>query len=473
MIDPKKELFRWGPIDGKPIYTDPFVQAFVHFPDYIGVPWPDVIGYFKNDKMLFIADYSDLRKNGRKLFLKYVLNESRCRKEYKEWAKTAQRLTGFEKIANKGLSKIPSTKLTDLFVSWDFAVRDFWEKGFLPELANWGGEQLLKSKILEFNKLSFIEIFEAISAPETLSFFQKEELELLKIRLMKGRKEELKRHQRKYYWLRNNYAHTGVLGETYFKKELNKISAVQAERKIREIEAYAKKVRQKKADIAGKYRISREIMDIAHKLAYCVWWQDYRKQFIFIANHITARFLEEISRRKIMAFGGLCYCTLNEIIALLVENKRINTKERRNGFVCYYPEKGKIDYFVGEEASKFVKPYLEINISRRELKGVVVSTGKHQKVKGVVRIILSPKSANTMEKGAILVAPMTSPDFIIAMRKAAAIITDEGGMTSHAAIISRELNIPCIVGTKIATKILKDGQLIEVDASRGLVKIIK
>jgi len=68
---------------------------------------------------------------------------------------------------------------------------------------------------------------------------------------------------------------------------------------------------------------------------------------------------------------------------------------------------------------------------------------------------------------------MTRPEFVPLMKKAAAIITDEGGITSHAAIISREMNIPCIIGTKIATKIFKDGDLVEVDADKGIVKILK
>ena len=62
---------------------------------------------------------------------------------------------------------------------------------------------------------------------------------------------------------------------------------------------------------------------------------------------------------------------------------------------------------------------------------------------------------------------------MLACRKAAAIVTDEGGITSHAAIVSRELGIPCIVGTQYATKILKDGDLVEVDANKGTVKKIK
>jgi pyruvate,water dikinase len=68
---------------------------------------------------------------------------------------------------------------------------------------------------------------------------------------------------------------------------------------------------------------------------------------------------------------------------------------------------------------------------------------------------------------------MTTPDFVPAMRKAVAIITDEGGITCHAAIVSRELGKPCIIGTKIATKALKDGDVVEVDADNGVVRIIK
>jgi pyruvate,water dikinase len=67
---------------------------------------------------------------------------------------------------------------------------------------------------------------------------------------------------------------------------------------------------------------------------------------------------------------------------------------------------------------------------------------------------------------------MTRPEYMPAILKAAAIIADEGGITCHAAIVSRELGIPCIVGTKIATQALKDGDLVEVDADKGIVKIL-
>lgn len=88
---------------------------------------------------------------------------------------------------------------------------------------------------------------------------------------------------------------------------------------------------------------------------------------------------------------------------------------------------------------------------------------------GKVVILKSPKEINKAKMGDILVTKMTSPDFVPAMKRVAAIITDEGGQTSHAAIVSRELGVPCIVGTQAATNLLKDGQIVTVDANLGQV----
>jgi pyruvate,water dikinase len=98
------------------------------------------------------------------------------------------------------------------------------------------------------------------------------------------------------------------------------------------------------------------------------------------------------------------------------------------------------------------------------LKGIPASPGIGT---GKVRILKSPKEIDKIDKGDILVAPMTSPDYVPAMKKASAIITNEGGMTSHAAIVSREMGTPCVVGTKEATKILTDGQIVTVNGKTG------
>ncbi|MRG92218.1 phosphoenolpyruvate synthase [Polyangium spumosum] len=89
---------------------------------------------------------------------------------------------------------------------------------------------------------------------------------------------------------------------------------------------------------------------------------------------------------------------------------------------------------------------------------------------GKVRVLRSPDEGPTLKAGEVLVAPMTSPDWVPAIRRAAALVTDSGGMTCHAAIVSRELRIPCVVGARNATQKLRDGELVTVDGARGQVK---
>lgn len=94
-------------------------------------------------------------------------------------------------------------------------------------------------------------------------------------------------------------------------------------------------------------------------------------------------------------------------------------------------------------------------------------------VRGKVKIILKKSELLKVEDGDIMVAEMTTPEYMVAVKKASAIITDEGGITCHAAIIARELEMPCIIGTKIATHVLRDNMEVEVDADNGIVKIME
>lgn len=98
------------------------------------------------------------------------------------------------------------------------------------------------------------------------------------------------------------------------------------------------------------------------------------------------------------------------------------------------------------------------------LKALGASSGKAQ---GKVRIVRNASDTNKFFKSEVLVAKMTDPSMVIMMAKAAAIVTDTGGVTCHAAIVSREMGIPCVVAAKNATAILKNGQEIMVDGDKG------
>lgn len=109
------------------------------------------------------------------------------------------------------------------------------------------------------------------------------------------------------------------------------------------------------------------------------------------------------------------------------------------------------------------------NLSADEIKGQVAYQGK---VKGKVKLVFLTSDLKVNKKDLILVTPMTTINHTPYLKNFSAIVTDEGGLTCHAAIVARELGIPCIIGTKFATKIFKDGDLVEVDANKGIVRKI-
>ncbi len=100
------------------------------------------------------------------------------------------------------------------------------------------------------------------------------------------------------------------------------------------------------------------------------------------------------------------------------------------------------------------------------VRGLAASIGR---ASGTARVLSTPEESTRLRDGDVLVAAMTSPDWVPAIRRAAALVTDGGGMTCHAAIVSRELGVPCVVGTRNATTVLRDGETVTVDAKRGEV----
>lgn len=123
-----------------------------------------------------------------------------------------------------------------------------------------------------------------------------------------------------------------------------------------------------------------------------------------------------------------------------------------------------------ENGSDSLEKILNSQIKSKNLiKGTAAYKGK---VKGRVRIIFDPEMVDDFQEGDILVTGMTRPEYTSLIKKSAAFITDAGGILSHAAISAREFKKTCIVGTVIATKALKDGDLVEVNADEGVIKIL-
>jgi phosphohistidine swiveling domain-containing protein len=187
--------------------------------------------------------------------------------------------------------------------------------------------------------------------------------------------------------------------------------------------------------------------------------------------------MKKIAQRIKIDYHNLVLLRSQEIIDLLVKPEKlseINLAERKIGYFMVQKDGSRSDYF-GNRALELTKMINRQKKSSADI-GMVEFAGysaQKGKVIGKVFIAHTAQEAIKITKENILVTSMTTPDYVQAMKKSLAIITNEGGVLCHAAIISREFGIPCIIGTKIATQALKDGDLVEVDADHGIVRILE
>ncbi len=189
----------------------------------------------------------------------------------------------------------------------------------------------------------------------------------------------------------------------------------------------------------------------------------------------------EIEKRTGESAHDIFWYYLRQEIHDLFKGKRVSDEEkkcRRQCFVGLWKD-GNMSLYSGKKAVSVAKRELKELFEPKDcrvLQGTIANPGN---VRGIARILHSNNREETkymrkdFKKGEILITEMTQPSVMDIASKASALVTDEGGMLSHAAIISRELKIPCIVGTGMATKIIKDGDRIEVDAKAGSVKILE
>ena len=199
-------------------------------------------------------------------------------------------------------------------------------------------------------------------------------------------------------------------------------------------------------------------------LSEFIFLRTLRGEFIAHSMVYARELLKEIATRFNMKLEDIVYMLPEEIMNLRKGNMSVNSyRLRKKGFNIYMKNDSCRIEAIETESRTEIK-------NENIIRGNIASRGK---IEGFVKIVASEKDLDKVQEGDVLVTKMTSPDMTIALHRAVAIVTDEGGISCHAAIISREFDIPCIVGTKISTHVLKDGDFIRVDAEDGYVEIIK
>ena len=238
-----------------------------------------------------------------------------------------------------------------------------------------------------------------------------------------------------------------------------------------------KKISQQSRNAAiKKYRLSKSAVALASILR-TVAEARLKMRFDWMkAVYYNELFLVELKRRYKIPKQTLRLYDIDEFEALIKNGKRVNLKilQKRSAGFAKVLKAEKITTYTGAAAVDLVARTTKQK-SATALKGSIACEGK---ATGPVVVFSYRQSANhaakikAMKPGSILVTEMTRPNIISAIKKAAAIVTDEGGITSHAAIISRELHKPCVIGTKHATEVLKDGDIVNVDATTGIVSVV-
>lgn len=214
------------------------------------------------------------------------------------------------------------------------------------------------------------------------------------------------------------------------------------------------------------------ILDI-ELASYIVFFKDWRDDMRRKFSFTWSKFFELISKHFEIKYDDIGYLNIDELVDCL-ENDQFNhdlVKQRRGTCIVRIADDGESTKVLSDHIEKYLKIYEESSRSNSAvIKGQVAFAGN---VRGKVKILKSYHDVKDFVEGDILVAVSTHPNYLPAMKKASAFVTDEGSIISHAAIVARELKKPCIVGTKFATKQLKDGDIIEVDANDGIVRKIK
>lgn len=429
--------------------------------------------------------YSQFLNNPLKL--KKIMNE---RKEMMDKIGYIYRERNLQKMTDSDLIKFYQ-KLLKLSVNW-------WKYGVFGEDKGLVIEQEILPKLAKEHKWNISEAREIVNIlchPDTLSVFNLERKDFLNIclhflknnkllkRLFQRKFEVLfqdrkirqfiQQYIRNYFWFKTNF---------YISKEITPASLLEdvfseiSKKKEGEIKSELQKminamsdIRRQKKKILFKLKLTEKNKKDLEFIVLLTSWQDRRKLEMMRGFFYVFSTVSELSKRIGAGYDAVVSCTTEEFDEILSGRRKF--KKREGELFIIYEKNKKRKIYSGDHVKRMLEAVLKVK-KENEIKGTVASRGKLKKIQGIARVVFHPEKSK-FNKGNILVTSMTRVEFVPLIRRAKAIITDEGGITCHAAIVSRELKIPCIIGTKIATKVLKDGDLIEVDVNKGVVKIIK
>lgn len=377
--------------------------------------------------------------------------------------------------------KLSSKKQLIYLKKFHVLHHDLWAYGQVPnvlELENSFLTDYLKGYLskLKLDKKQQTEIFQILITPSELSEAQKEERGML---TLAGRKDfglsshskAVVSHWKKYSWL--HFGWTGPsLGKEYFIEVCAGLHKQGSANKIlQRLKNESKLLLKNKKFWIKKIKIDSRHQKLFRLLEELLFIKAHRMDALFRSYEASQSLLAKIARDRHLSLSQIYNLYYDDLVKIFKTGKAdfhyVNELIR---YSVGYFDSSKIYLLTGEKARKLSNQLVLPKIEEvSEIKG---QCGYPGKVKGEVCVVNLAKEMIKFKVGQILVSVVTDPSLLPIMKKAAAFVTNQGGLTCHAAIVARELKTPCVIGTKIATQIFKDGDRVEVDAENGIVKKI-
>jgi phosphohistidine swiveling domain-containing protein/ssRNA-specific RNase YbeY (16S rRNA maturation enzyme) len=505
----KKRWYFQG-FNGTPLpLSGPTVGNIKEGHEVLGFGYRTILEYYEGDKCYYLYDWDDLEQG-----LQKILKKVKENKDYLHWL--LKKDEELRKVHEKVIKKVEKTDITTLpfaeaiklyqefsasyrkaiaisliIECFTYPTEDLIRKTIQDELTQKGKSALTEKAItlltgalhpsfIGKHQLAMLHIAEEAKEKGWKEIFlQKSSLELKKTleRSAEGKNilKKIEEYQQKMFWMNNAYAGAKILGVEHFIEEVKHIleKYPDPKKEILQEEEHFKTIEEQKKEFFEEHALNSELKNLIEINDAIGIIHDVRKEVITHSNHFIDCFAARFGRELNIPLEEIRYLShyeIEETILKAISRKELLERKKKSVFIT---EQGETQYILsGKEAEEMI---IALNAGHTHeeqeiLKGHCASQGH---AIGIVKVCRGMEEIAKFQESQILVACMTQPEFVPAMKKAAAIVTDEGGLTCHAAIISRELKKPCIISTKKATRVLKDGMLVEVFATEGYLKILK
>lgn len=316
------------------------------------------------------------------------------------------------------------------------------------------------------------QIIADLTTPVKLSFVQEEELARMEIKLQQPAAwtELLEHHATNWHWIENNYFESDPFTVDDFRKKTEEIDMTEDDlaNQIGQLKAAPTVRKQRKEEIFKELGLSKELQQIiglAERLSHIT---DLRKMAVLRLNTIAFNFISDLAKHLGQP-EDLIYWMHHHEMKDIIEHERWDylRERKQNGMFAMFLN-GEFELVDGDDFTELDLSPFKPNIIEEQdsVEGQIAFPGN---VTGTAKIIMGRTDFDQFADGDILITNQTTPEFVPLMKKAAAVVTDQGGITCHAAIISRELSLPCIIGTQTATSVFKNGDEITLNGTTGKV----